>query len=224
MLKLAFYGNPYIGIFARANDEFALIPEDSQPKFEESLRERLKVDIVRTSIYDSSLIGLYCTMNNNGIITTHLAYNEELHRIRKETGLDIYVLKSKYTAVGNIMCCNDKGAVISKYIDTKTSKEIGEFLDVEVIRAKIAGYNTCGSACICTNKGFVVHNDVTDSEMDQLRDIFGVDGINSTVNFGFEFPMYGIIANSKGYVVSENTTGIEVMRIDQGLGFSRRRI
>jgi translation initiation factor 6 (eIF-6) len=36
---------------------------------------------------------------------------------------------------------------------------------------------------------------------------------------GNGFVSIGIIANSKGYVVGEGTSGIEIARIEEGLGY-----
>lgn len=222
MIKLNFYGNSYIGIYSKANDEFTLIPEDSLEKYEKRAEERLKTKMVRWSFAGSALLGIYCAMNSNGIILPDIGYKDEIDKLKHETGINIGIIKTKRTAVGNMISCNDNGAIVSPLLEKSSIKKIEDCLGVEAIGMKIAGYSTVGSCCLATNNGFVVHNDASDDEISEIEDVLKVEGINSTVNFGFPFPSYGIVANSNGYVVGDLTTGIEIMRVDNGLGFSNR--
>ncbi len=223
MIKINFYGNPYIGIFAKANEKCALIPEDAHRKFEQAIAERLKVDVAKTSIAGSSLIGIYSVMNSRAVVVPNVIYAEEVRRIERETGLAVCIIDTKNTAIGNSVCCNDNGAIISSAMEKENVSKIERALDVEAVQMDVAGYVAVGSACTATNEGFVAHNDVDDDELEKISKVLGgCGGINGTVNFGFPFPAYGIIANSSGYVVGEKTTGIELMRIEQGLGFSKR--
>ncbi len=220
MIKLNFHGNPYIGVYIKANDKFALIPDDSLETFEESVRHRLKVEIVRVGIASSSILGIYTAMNSNGIIIPDLAYKEEIHKIKKDTGMNVCVLNTKANAIGNVICCNDKGAIVSDLMEKENLRKIRDCLGVEVVQANIAGFTTVGVACIATNKGLVAHNEINDDELKHVEEILGVEGTNSSVNMGFPFPAYGVVANSHGYVVGDKTSGIELMRIQRGLGFT----
>jgi translation initiation factor 6 len=90
------------------------------------------------------------------------------------------------------------------------------------VQSNIAGFTTVGVACIATNKGLVAHNEINDDELKHVEEILGVEGTNSSVNMGFPFPAYGVVANSHGYVVGDKTSGIELMRIQRGLGFTEK--
>ena len=55
-----------------------------------------------------------------------------------------------------------------------------------------------------------------------IRDILVYPPINIyrfRTNFGFPFVKSGLIANSNGYLAGSRTTGIELGRIDEALGF-----
>ncbi|MEM3363921.1 MAG: translation initiation factor IF-6 [Candidatus Micrarchaeia archaeon] len=222
MIKLNFYGNPYIGVYAKASDRVALIPQDALDKFEDSIRQRLKVEVYRATIASSGILGIYTAMNSNGIVVPNLAYKDEVHALRKETGMNVCQLDTKSNAIGNVICCNDKGAIVSDLLEKSNIKKIEDCLGVEAVQLRIAGFATVGVACIATNKGLVAHNNISDDELKQIEEVLGVDGINSSVNMGFPFPAYGIVANSNGYVVGEKTSGIELMRIERGLGFTKK--
>lgn len=222
MIKLNFYGNPYIGVYVKANDNVALIPQDSMEKFEESIRHRLKVDVVRATVASSSILGIYTAMNSNGIIVPHLAYKEEVQKIIKDTGMEVCKLNTSSSAIGNVICCNDNAAIVSDLIEKENLKKIEDCLGVEVVQMKVAGFATVGVAVAATNKGLVAHNDISTDELMRIEKILGVEGANSTVNMGFPFPAYGVVANSHGYVVGDKTSGIELMRIERGLGFTKK--
>jgi len=168
------------------------------------------------------LIGLFSAMNNNGIVIPHITYDKEIKNIKKELDINVCTIETKHTAIGNIIACNDNGAIVSKEIEDYNIKKIEDCLGVEVIPMRISNYNTLGSMCIATNNGFLVYNDIDDDEMEILEKIFKVEGINTTVNFGFQFPSYGVVANTKNCLVGSSTTGIESMRIERGLGFTKK--
>ncbi len=222
MLKISYFGNPYIGMYIRANDKIALVPIDAEDKFCEIVNKTLEVDVLKVKIYDSYLVGLYSAMNNNGIILPHICYDSEIKKLEKELDINITRIETNHTAIGNIIACNDKGAIVSDEIEKYNLKKIEDGLGVEVIPMKISNYHTLGSMCVANNKGFLVYNDIEDEEMEELEKIFKTDGINTTVNFGFQFPSYGVVTNNKDCVVGEKTTGIEVMRIQRGLGFTEK--
>jgi len=223
MLKISYFGNPYIGMYIRANDEFGLVPIDAEKSFCDGVKKTLDVEVEKVKIYDSSLIGLYTAMNCNGIVLPHIAYDNEVKKLKKILGdMNVCTIETRHTAIGNIIACNDKGAIVSKDIEDYNVKKIQDCLGVEVIPMQISNYNTLGSMCVANNKGFLVYNDIDDEEMEILEKIFKTNGINTTVNFGFQFPSYGVVTNNKDCVVGNKTTGIETMRIQRGLGFTEK--
>ena len=102
-------------------------------------------------------------------------------------------------------------------MDDRTAEKVAEILNVEVVKASVAGCNTVGSVCRCTNKGCVCSTDTTDDEVEILREVLKVDVQRSTVNHGSKYIGAGILANSKGALVGDETTPIEMGRIEDGL-------
>ena len=155
--------------------------------------------------------------NNKGIILPYLVKDEELEILRKSIGdeLNIGVLPSKKTAVGNIILANDKAALVHPELDKKTLKFIEDVLDVPVEQGTIAGISTVGSVAVVTNKGMLVHPETSAEELKFLEELFKVRVDVGTVNFGVSFIKTGIVVNSYGALVGERTTGPEIMRIEQ---------
>jgi translation initiation factor 6 len=216
-MKTAYFGNPWIGMFIKANNEITMLPVDSMKKMEDMVAERLKTGILKVGMGDSNLLGIYIAMNSNGVILPNVAKEEETALIRK-AGLNVCVSKDKHNAHGNNIAVNDKGGIINPNVEPHERKMIGEALGVELLPATVGGYSTVGSACIATNEGFLAHYKCSDEEMAKLREALKVPGSRGTVNTGTGFVSYGAIANRNGYVVGENTTAFEIGRLEEALG------
>ena len=70
-----------------------------------------------------------------------------------------------------------------------------------------------GAIAVVTNKGLLVNPLATDEEVAELGQLFGVTADVGTVNRGSPFIKAGIVANDKGVIAGEETTGPELMRI-----------
>ena len=98
-----------------------------------------------------------------------------------------------------------------------TITQIEDALDVEVMRGTIAGLKTVGSAAVITNRGGICHPKVKDEELEFLNSLFKIDIVLGTANYGTPLVGACIIANSKGAITGNTTTGIELGRIEDGL-------
>ncbi len=214
--KASLFGNPYLGVYAIANENICLVAKHMSDELIEIIKKTLDVEVKKVSIGGSGLLGIYAVMNSKGIVVPSLISTEELEELKK-LDLDIYVSESKFNALGNNIAVNDNGGIINDEIPKEEADRLGECLGVELIPMKIKGYEVVGSLCAPTNKGFIVHNDIREEKMKELEDIFKVRGMNSTANTGSYFVGLAFIANSKGCVVGEATSGFELQRIQEGL-------
>jgi len=201
--QIDFFGDANIGLYAIATDKFFLHP------FEENFSEVLKVPSYKISLADSEFIGLFSSANSNGIIVPKIAKKEEIDFLKK-LGINVLVSKEKFTAIGNLVCLNDKGALVSELLSKNFLKEIEDFLAVEAIHFKIGNIKVVGSACFATNKGALVHRDASDEEIEKIEDVLKVKAERASVNFGSPFVKSGIIANSFGALIGSKTSGYEI--------------
>ena len=74
-------------------------------------------------------------------------------------------------------------------------------------------------AAVVTNKGCLCHPKVTDEEKNLLKKVFDVNVMIGTVNHGVPMIGSGLVANTKGAIIGNLTTGIEMGRIEEALGF-----
>ncbi|MCS3901930.1 translation initiation factor IF-6 [Methanococcus voltae] len=220
--KTLFSGVSNIGIQAIATDKYGIFPIDLEKDTIEKFEEILNIPILQTKIANSSLMGSLCVGNSNGLILPEITLKDEFSKIEnfiQENNLDINVniLKSNNTAFGNLILANDYGGIISKEI-SNLKKDVEKILKVKVGVGNFCELPTVGSNGIATNKGCVLNPLTTDVELEWVRGILNIEVIGkSTVNKGAMQVGSGIIANSNGALVGVETTGPEILRIEEYL-------
>ena len=217
MLRLGdVFGSPYLGVYCSANERYAIVPEGAEASFIKDVSETLQVEVVRTYIAGSTLLGSLVAMNSNGIVVTNFAEKQELARLPKE--LRVGVMEEKLNAAGNNIVANDRAACIHPAASRRSVQMVEDVLGVEVRRCAIAGIETVGSVCLATAKGVVCHPRTPDEELKELSSLFGVPAAVATLNYGTPYVGACALANSKGAMVGSRSTPIELGRIEDGLG------
>ena len=138
------------------------------------------------------------TVNNKGILLPTTAYTEEYEFLKKETGLNVGILDSKYTALGNVICANDKGAIVSPRFTQKEVETISDVLGVEVVQKRISGLNQTGTLLVANNSGAIIHPEADEEDMKMFANVLGVKIEHATVNNGVPYVKSGILANNNG--------------------------
>lgn len=215
---LDFFENPNLGVFCRSNDKIAFIQKGLLKKVKKRVITALDVKLVEITIAESTIIGSLLTMNSKGVVVTDLV-DEESYKIIEGQGLDVFVIDEKINAAGNDILVNDFGALVHPDFKSKTVKKIAEVLQVPVYQGKIANLDTVGMAAVVTNKGLLCHPKATDEDISSLKDIFDVEVMIGTVNHGVPLIGSGLVANTKGAIIGNLTTGIELGRIEEALNF-----
>ena len=213
--KYAFYKSPNIGIFVKCNDHFIVLPLGFAPTKTTKLSKYLEVtDNIYVSIADTRLLGPMMVMNNNGILVSYIASDEEINILKEKSQLNVERLKSKYTAIGNLIATNNHGAIVSPLCnDVKT--QIQDILGVSVISMSISGFIQTGAMIVATNNGAAVYPNASDDEIKTISDILNVNVEPVTINGGIPFLASGIIANSKSVVVGNMTSGPELIMLSR---------
>ena len=205
-----------IGVSAVANESLAFTSPDVDDQFLRDLEEALGVKPFKTTVGGSHVTGSLIAMNSNGAAVSGLAEEAELEVIRKQ--IPIVLLPDYINAAGNNILVNDHGAVVNPDFPDSIMKQLEELFGVEVVRSAIAGCNTIGSLCKCNNKGCVCTIDATDDDVELLKEVLKVQEVQrTTVNHGSKYVGSGVIANSKGALVGDATTPIEMGRLEDGL-------
>jgi len=215
---LDFNENPNVGVYCRANDDIVFLQKQLLKKVKSKITDALGVKLVELTIADSTIIGSLLALNSHGAIVTNVVGTETLNII-KDHGLKVYIIKDVINAAGNDILVNDKGALVHPDIKKHTVKNIEKTLDVPVQKGTIAELKTVGMAAVVTNKGCLCHPKVTEDEKEVLESVFDVPVMIGTVNHGHSMIGSGLVANTKGAIIGNRTTGIEMGRIEEALGF-----
>ncbi len=216
VLKKNLLKSPEIGLYIVATDKFCLVPPFAREKDKEYFEEVLNVPVIETRIAGSSLLGVFIAANSNGIVVPWFTQEDEIRKLKDE-GIDVLVVKDRVTALGNLISVNDRGIIVSEEVSERAFNEIREFLGVEGIRKSVAGIEVVGASVVATNRGFLAHPSM-EEEKDLLKEVFKVDGVFTTVNFGDPFVRTGVVANSYGIIVGEDTSPVELLRIEDVFG------
>lgn len=208
-------GTPNIGVYAAVSESLALVAGNAEPEFVRALETALEVKTFMTTVSGSYLVGSLVAMNSHGAVISGMTESGELESIRKH--INVTVISDRLNAAGNNVLVNDRGAILNPELGKKAEKEVADALGVEVIRATIAGSNTVGSVCSVTNKGCVCSVGASEEEIALLKDIFGTEVKKGSVNHGSKYVGSGLLCNSKGAVIGDETTPIEMGKIEDGL-------
>lgn len=205
-------GDSNVGLYGFGTDKYGVIGLQSKA------RKALQVPVHRAVLFGTALAGIFAAGNSSGIVVSALAVDdEERAALRSVTG--VLALKTRYTALGNLIVMNDNGAVVSPLLRSEL-KEIASFFGVTVAVSAVAGLVVTGSAALATNRGCIVHPRIRAREKKVLEETLGVPVAAGTVSFGSPLVRSGLIANSHGAVISEACSGIELGAISEALGFS----
>lgn len=211
-------GNPNIGVFILANDDIAIVPYNLLDDKVDIIKEALEVDVIKSSIAGSNLIGSLAVANNNGIVVSPHVLDKEIKQL-EDTGLEVSKISGNYTAVGNIVACNDNGAIVSPFLTEDAINVLENTLDVDVESTSMVGSDIIGSLITVTNKGFLMSRNATEEEVKFATEVFGVEGDLGTVGRGISLVGACTLANSKGAIVAKESTGPEMARVEESLGF-----
>ncbi|OAQ53241.1 translation initiation factor IF-6 [Natrinema mahii] len=219
MQRLAFAGSSYVGVFARATDSCVLVRHDVDDDVVADLSDELEVPAVRTTVGGSSTVGALATGNENGLLVSSRVLEYERDELEDELDLPVAELPGNINAAGNVVLANDYGAYVHPDLPREAIGIVKDTLEVPVERGDLAGVRTVGTAAVATNTGVLCHPKATDAELDALEEALDVRADVGTVNYGAPLVGSGLIANEAGYVVGEDTTGPELGRIEDALGY-----
>jgi translation initiation factor 6 len=214
---ITFAGDPNIGVFARVLGDIAIVPPESTEEFKTAIRDALGVNLVETTIQGSAIIGSLVAGNSRGVVVSGLATEEEIDLLAEHR--EVLLLSESMNAAGNVIMANDTFAAVHQDMPADLSKAIGEFLGVEVIHLTLGGVKTVGMAGVATNKGVIVHPRATERQIAILGEVAKVPVGTGSVNMGGALVGTGLLANEKGYLAGNATSGFELGRIEDVFGF-----
>ena len=209
-------GSPYLGVYLRVGDNFAIVPDDIPRSVERDVERLLEVRIVRTSVFDCQVVGALLAANSNGLVVGGEVDPGERRTL--EAVAPITVVSHRQNAMGNNILVNDSGALVHPEFSDDAVAELRDALGVPAERGTIAGLGTVGMAGVATNRGVILHPRATEKEAAHVGELLRVPVHRSTANFGVPIVGACVVANSRGFLVGRPTTPVEVVHLQEGLG------
>lgn len=212
--QVEFRGNASIGVFAVANDHVAVVPLGVDDDVIQRIQTTLEVPVVQTLVSNISLVGTMTAMGPDSILVPPFTREEEIKPVLEVApNLQLVVVPTKLTALGNVMCISKNAALVNPDLEDAAKEAIADELSIEVIDGYIAGSRLVGAALLRTKRGILTHPLIQEEEIEIVEASLHRNSDITTVNRGIPYPRTGMIANSKGVVAGTDTTGPELMRI-----------
>ncbi len=219
MLRTSVAGSSYVGVFARTTNECLLIRRDLDDEIIESMSAELGVESVSTTVGGSGTVGALAVGNENGMLVSNRITERETEAIEAVIDGPVVELPGRINAAGNVVLANDYGAYVHPDLSREAVQAVKEALDVPVLRGDLGDVKTVGTAAVATNAGVLCHPKARESELEALEEHLDVYADLGTINYGTPLLGSGLVANDDSYVVGEETTGPELGRIEDTLGY-----
>jgi translation initiation factor 6 len=217
VLRTAFSGSAYVGVFARVAGDHLLVRPDAEDP--EGLAEELDVEPLPTTVGGAATVGSLAAGNSKGLLVSGRATSVELDRLRSTLDVPVTELTARINAAGNVVLANDRAAYVHPDLSDEAVATVAEALDVPVERGEIADVRTVGTAAVVNDYGVLCHPKTTDEQLDRLADLFDVYADIGTVNYGAPLVGSGLVTGEADYLTGRDTTGPELGRIEDTLGF-----
>ncbi len=218
--RITLNGTSVLGVFATCTEDLLVAAPSLSQEARDNFERELTVRSASLLIGSSSVVGSLVAGNSNGFVVASSASRSEIAQLKgSANGLKVRRLPGRINAAGNVILANDNAALINPSLIARAERVIEETLRVDVRRGTVASLKTVGMAACATNNGILAHPKATEGELSVLDDVFRTPVNIGTINYGSPLVGSSLLANTKGYVAGLETTGIELGRIEQALGF-----
>jgi translation initiation factor 6 len=221
VLRTSVAGSPYVGVFAHASTGCLLVRRDIDDDTTAAIAEELGVESVPITIGGSGTVGALAAGNDHGLVVSSQLTDREREAISDATDGDVVELPGRINAAGNVVLANNTGAYVHPELNDEAVARVEEALNVPVVRGALGDRQTVGTAAVATNAGVLCHPQSREAELEILEDHLDAYVDLGTINYGAPLLGSGLLATDEGFVVGEKTTGPEIGRIEDTLGFIR---
>lgn len=208
-----------MGVFAASTPVGVIVRPDISEAEAAAVAAELHVEAVGTTVGGTATVGAVCVGTTAGVVVTDQITQTERDRLETSLEVPVATVPGPINAVGNVVVANSTGALVHPDLDAAAVTAIASTLDVTVQRGTLAGVGTVGMAAVATDAGVLCHPKASEEELVVLEETLGVPADIGTVNYGGPLVGSGLVVSGEGYVAGDETTGPELTRIEETLGF-----
>ena len=209
-------GSDQVGIYLAVCGNVVFHPHELNDEALSRIDEYLGLERHPLTIGGSTLVGALVAGNSKGLAVADIATESDID-VLTSFG-DVVVMEGGVNTAGNLLLCNENGAIASPAIPEDGVEIISEVIGVPVAISSIAGEDVVGSLGVANDNGILLHPDVLPDEVLLIEEIMGVAPMVGTVAFGSPYVGAGLAASSNGAIAGRETTGPELNRIEDALG------
>jgi|TARA_B110000881_G_C18459739_1_gene455565 translation initiation factor 6 len=209
------FGHSQVGVHLSIVGDVLFHPRSLDQPSVELLQSAFEMETHPFLVGGSALLGSLLRGNRTGIAVADIAFESDLDELTSFG--DVVVMQSGVNAAGNLIECNDNGAIVSPIVPDSGLEMIEDVLGVKSIRTTVAHQEAIGSILVANNKGVLAHPDITPKEVDIIESTLQVPLMVGTVTFGSPFVGAGCTASDTHALVGSGSTGPELNRIEDAL-------
>ena len=209
-------GSDQVGIYLAVCGNVVFHPHELNVEAINRIDEYLGLERHPLSIGGSTLVGALVSGTTKGLAVADIAFESELDELTSFG--DVVVMQSGVNAAGNLIECNDFGAIVSPIVPDSGLEMIEDVLGVKSMRTTVAHQESIGSLLVANNKGVLSHPDITPKEVEIIESTLKVPLMVGTVTFGSPFVGAGCTSSDSNALVGSGSTGPELNRIEDALG------
>ncbi|KAM0677606.1 eukaryotic translation initiation factor 6 [Binucleata daphniae] len=215
-----FEGSPEVGAYTLLTNSYCIIGKSVSRNYYSLFQDKIKIPICETLVNTINTVGSLCVGNIHGLLLPNTTTDVEMQHIRDSLGCDIKIrrISERLNALGNVILCNDRVALIHPDIDEETIQLIKDTLNVEVYKQSLRSEGLVGTYGRMNNYGMLVHPKVTSEEQEELCDLLDLNVVGGTVNKGGESIGSGMAVNDYISFYGNRTTIHEKSVIDTIFG------
>ena len=210
------FGSDQVGIHLAAIGGYVFHPPELTEPIKEKIVNVLGLESVELNIGGSNLIGALLCGNSKGMAVADIATESDIDLLTSYG--DVVVMEGGVNTAGNLLLANETGVVASPSIPEDGLEIISQVMKVDVATT-IAGQDVVGSLGVTNDQGILLHPDVTPDEVILIQEVMKVPPMVGTACFGSPYVGAGICASNDGAMTGTETTGPEMNRIEDALGF-----
>ena len=164
-------------------------------------------------------MGTLIAMNNSGILVSNIVTDLELEKFSKSPNHMILVLE--FFPIGQmrleiIFLVNDSEVSQTKDLVKRAKDKAEDILKVNLVSQSINDMDTLGMIGVLqTKEDYTIQTYLHLRE--KMEEVFQIELMEGTVNFGLPLVGAGIVANSNGAVCGRQSTGVELGRMEEAL-------